>query len=186
MPSHTTRTQPVSHGAGRCASYAPPRWRFRSAKAVTAVAISCLLGTCGGGTAPGAALPPPDPERLFFSPELGVDLSEFRRTSSGLYVQDVEAGDGPVARRDSRVWVHYVGWLPDGTVFDGSMGGEPFHFRLGGSEVIRGWNEGIPGMRRGGTRRLVVPPSLAYGARGRGDVPAGATLVFLLELVDVG
>ncbi len=130
-------------------------------------------------------MPPSDPAALFFAPELEVDLSEFTRSASGLYVQDVQLGDGPIARRTSRVWVRYVGWLPDGTVFDGNVGGEPYHMRLGGNEVIRGWNEGIVGMKRGGIRRLVVPPGLAYGSRGRGDVPPGATLVFYLELVDV-
>ena len=93
-------------------------------------------------------------------------------------------GTGTMARRTSRVWIYYVGWLPDGTVFDGQLQGEPFHFRLGGSEVIRGWNEGIRGMRIGGRRRLVVRPGLAYGSRGRGDVPAGATLVFEVQLID--
>lgn len=148
-----------------------------------------VVGACAGGAGPaeesGAALPPSDPALLFFAPELEIDLTAFERTRSGLYLQDVEVGDGPVARRDSRVWIHYVGWLPDGTIFDGSMGGDPYHLRLGGREVIRGWNEGIVGMRRGGVRRLVVRPGLAYGSSARGDIPAGSTLVFHLELVDV-
>lgn len=144
-----------------------------------------ITGCGGGGAAQPAALPPADPTELFFAAELEVDLSEFERTSSGLYVQDVVEGDGPVARRTSRVWIEYVGWLPDGTVFDGNLGGDPYAIRLGGNEVIRGWNEGIVGMRRGGVRRLVVPPRLAYGSSGRGDIPPGSTLVFYLELVDV-
>ena len=145
-----------------------------------------LSGCGGGGAAPSASLPPSDPAALFFAPDLDIDLGDFERTSSGLYVQDLEEGKGAVARRESRIWIYYVGWLPDGTVFDGNVGGEPFHFRLGGNEVIRGWNEGIVGMKRGGRRRLVVRPGLAYGSRGRGKVPAGATLVFEVELVDVG
>jgi len=64
--------------------------------------------------------------------------------------------------------------------------GDPFHVRLGGSEVIRGWNEGLVGMRRGAERRLVVPPGLAYGSRARGRIPAGSTLVFHVRVVDVG
>ena len=144
-----------------------------------------LLGCGGGPDVESGALPPRDPALLFFSPELEIDLSTFDRLESGLYVQDVEVGDGPIARRTSRVWIHYVGWLPDGSVFDASLGGDPYHTRLGGNEVIRGWNQGVAGMKRGGVRRLVVPPQLAYGSRGQGDVPPGATLVFQIELVDV-
>jgi FKBP-type peptidyl-prolyl cis-trans isomerase FkpA len=153
------------------------------------LSVGLLLSVtgCAGGSGPDAdlALPPSDPALLFFAPELEIDLSQFVKTSSGLYIQDVEVGDGPIARRTSRVWIHYVGWLPDGTVFDASMGGDPFHLRLGEREVIRGWSEGISGMRRGGIRRIVVRPGLAYGSSRRGDIPPGATLVFRLELVDV-
>lgn len=151
------------------------------------VFLACAVVACGGTSAPvdSAALPPSDPADLFFAPELEIELSEFEKTSSGLYIQDVQIGDGPIARRTSRVWIEYVGWLPDGTVFDGNVGGDPYNVRLGGNEVIRGWNEGIAGMKRGGIRRLVVRPSLAYGSRGRGDIPPGSTLVFHVELIDV-
>lgn len=142
------------------------------------------LAGCGGAGA-AAGVQTPDPALLYYAPELGIDLNDFEVTDSGLYFQDVEVGEGPIARRTSRVWIHYVGWLTDGSVFDASLGGDPYHLRLGGNEVIRGWNEGIAGMRRGGVRRLVVRPSLAYGSRGSGDVPPGATLVFRLELVDL-
>ena len=148
-----------------------------------ALLMAGSLGACAGGPEP--ALPPSDPTQLFFAPDLEVDLSNFERTTSGLYVQDVSIGDGPITRRTSRVWIEYVGWLPDGTVFDGNLGGDPYAIRLGGNEVIRGWNEGIVGMRRGGIRRLVVPPRLAYGSSRRGRIPAGSTLVFYVELVDV-
>ena len=148
-----------------------------------------LLAACGGGSAATggleSALPPSDPAQLFYAPELEVDLTDFERTSSGLYVEDLEIGEGPIARRTSRVWIEYVGWLPDGTLFDGNVGGDLYNLRLGGNEVIRGWNEGIVGMRRGGIRRLVVPPRLGYGSQRRGDIPPGSTLVFYIELVDV-
>ncbi len=78
-----------------------------------------------------------------------------------------------------------MGWWPDGTVFDGNVGGTPYAIRLGGNEVIRGWNQGIVGMRRGGIRRLVVRPGLAYGSSRRGDIPPGSTLIFHIELIDV-
>lgn len=154
------------------------------ARAIGAALLALLPQGCAAG--PDVALPPADPAQLFFAPALDIDLDEFERTESGLYIQEIEIGEGPVARRDSRVWIRYVGWLADGTVFDASVDGPPYHLRLGGNEVIRGWNEGIVGMRRGGERRLVVRPGLAYGSRGRGRIPPGSTLVFHLELVDVG
>lgn len=176
----------------RVASGVASRMRVRIAARVVSYATmlaALLVAACGGGAGNAAdgpaALPPSDPALLFFAPELEIDLTRFEQTRSGLYVEDVEVGDGPVARRDSRVWIHYVGWLPDGTVFDASLGGDPYHLRLGGREVIRGWNEGIVGMKRGGVRRLVVRPGLGYGSSARGDIPAGSTLVFRLELVDV-
>jgi FKBP-type peptidyl-prolyl cis-trans isomerase FkpA len=145
-----------------------------------------VLAACagGGGGAPEAPAPY-DPERVAFAPELGVDLAAMERTSSGLYVQDLREGDGFTAQRSSLVTLHYVGYLPDGTIFDASAGGEPFQFRLGGNEVIRGWNQGIPGMRRGGIRRLVVRPSLGYRAQGRGKIPPNSTLIFDIQLLDV-
>lgn len=127
-----------------------------------------------------------DPAQLTFADELQVDLASMEQLEPGLYVEDVMEGDGPEARRSSRVRVHYLVWLPDGTLVDGSVGREPYLFRLGGSEVIRGWNRAIPGMRVGGTRRLVVRPGLAYGSRRAGDVPPNSTLVFEIQLMDVG
>lgn len=152
---------------------------------LTASVLTGSIAACAGGVGQAAPLPPADPAELQFAPELEIDLSSFERSESGLYIQDVQVGEGRPARRNSRVWIEYVGWLPDGTVFDGNVGREPYNVRLGGTEVIRGWNEGIEGMRRGGLRRLVVPPSLAYGSSRRGDIPPGSTLVFYIELVDV-
>jgi hypothetical protein len=164
-----------------------------SRRCASVVAASALIGAGGCGSAGGVAMESgagpedraPDLSDVAFAPELAIDLGDFELRPSGLYVQDVVVGSGPVARRTSRVWVRYVGRLADGTVFDGNLGGQPYAARLGGSEVIRGWNEGITGMRRGGIRRLVVPPHLGYGSRGRGDVPPRATMIFDLELVDV-
>jgi FKBP-type peptidyl-prolyl cis-trans isomerase len=107
-----------------------------------------------------------------------------RRTPSGLYIQDIKVGTGATARRTSLVSVRYTGYLADGTLFDTTGGDKPLSFRLGGNDVIRGWTEGIPGMREGGIRRLVVRPELAYGGRGHGPVPPNATLVFDIQLVE--
>ena len=150
-----------------------------------AVSLVTLAACSVGVGSPEQILPPKDPAEIFFAHDLGIDLADFDRTSSGLYIQDLTGGAGVMARRTSRVWIEYVGWLPDGTVFDGNIGGTPYAIRLGGNEVIRGWNEGIVGMRRGGVRRLVVGPDLAYGSSRRGDIPPGSTLIFYIELIDV-
>ena len=108
-------------------------------------------------------------------------------TPNGLTYQDVAEGTGAEAKKGDQVSVHYTGWLMDGTKFDSSKDrGDPFEFRLGGGQVIKGWDEGVAGMKIGGTRKLTIPPSLGYGARGAGGViPPNATLVFEVELLGV-
>ena len=110
-------------------------------------------------------------------------------TPSGLQYDDTVAGTGATATAGRRVSVHYTGWLfrdgQAGRQFDSSKGrGEPFSFRLGGGEVIAGWDEGVQGMQVGGTRVLIIPPELGYGAYGAGGViPPNATLKFEVELL---
>ena len=108
--------------------------------------------------------------------------------------QDVTPGTGAEAAKGNTVRVHYTGWLYDssaannrGTKFDSSKDrGEPFDFNLGAGEVIQGWDEGVAGMKVGGTRVLTIPPEMGYGSRGAGGViPPNATLVFEVELLDV-
>ncbi len=111
-------------------------------------------------------------------------------TPSGLQYEDTIAGTGEQARAGQQVSVHYTGWLYQdgqaGKKFDSSDRNEPFGFALGAGRVIKGWDEGVQGMRVGGTRRLVIPPELGYGARGAGGViPANATLLFVVELLGV-
>ena len=108
-------------------------------------------------------------------------------TPSGLKYQDVKQGTGDVATAGKNVSVHYTGWLTNGTKFDSSKDrGQPFEFPLGGGRVIRGWDEGVQGMKVGGVRKLTIPPELGYGARGAGGViPPNATLVFEVELLGV-
>jgi FKBP-type peptidyl-prolyl cis-trans isomerase len=97
-------------------------------------------------------------------------------------------GTGTEATAGKKVSVHYTGWLTDGKKFDSSKDrGQPFQFRLGAGEVIRGWDQGVAGMKIGGKRKLTIPPDLGYGARGAGGViPPNATLVFEVELLGVG
>ncbi|EON12092.1 MULTISPECIES: FKBP-type peptidyl-prolyl cis-trans isomerase [Pandoraea] len=108
-------------------------------------------------------------------------------TDSGLQYDDLQVGDGTEATPGKTVTVHYTGWLTDGKKFDSSKDrNDPFAFVLGGGMVIRGWDEGVAGMKVGGKRKLVIPPELGYGARGAGGViPPNATLVFEVELLDV-
>ena len=108
-------------------------------------------------------------------------------TASGLTYQDLAVGEGEEAAKGMQVTVHYTGWLTDGTKFDSSKDrNEPFDFPLGAGHVIKGWDEGVAGMKVGGKRKLTIPPSLGYGARGAGGViPPNATLVFDVELLGV-
>ncbi|MDR2240381.1 MAG: FKBP-type peptidyl-prolyl cis-trans isomerase [Zoogloeaceae bacterium] len=106
---------------------------------------------------------------------------------SGLIYEELTIGNGEAAAPGQTVSVHYTGWLTDGTKFDSSKDrDEPFDFPLGAGYVIRGWDEGVQGMRPGGVRKLTIPPELGYGARGAGGViPPHATLVFEVELIDI-
>lgn len=108
-------------------------------------------------------------------------------TSSGLSYIDLVVGDGREAEIGDTATVHYTGWLTDGTKFDSSVDrGEPFSFRVGSGMVIKGWDEGVSTMRKGGKRKLIIPPHLAYGARGVGKIiPPDATLTFVVELLDL-
>ena len=107
-------------------------------------------------------------------------------TASGLIYEDTIEGNGAEAKAGHFVTVHYTGWLTNGSKFDSSKDrGEPFSFPLGAGHVIRGWDEGVAGMKVGGTRRLIIPPQLGYGARGAGGViPGNATLLFEVELLE--
>ncbi|MEY4580618.1 MAG: hypothetical protein RL701_5321 [Pseudomonadota bacterium] len=105
-----------------------------------------------------------------------------------LQIEDVKVGTGAVAEAGKNVTVHYVGTLTDGSKFDSSRDrGQGFSFKLGGGQVIKGWDQGVAGMKIGGLRKLTIPPDLAYGDRGFPPViPARATLVFEVELLSVG
>lgn len=109
------------------------------------------------------------------------------KTGSGLQFIDIERGTGDSPKAGETVVVHYTGWLEDGTKFDSSLDrGRPFSFPIGEGQVIAGWDEGLATMQVGGTRRLLIPPELGYGAGGYPPViPANATLTFDVELLEI-
>lgn len=108
------------------------------------------------------------------------------KTTSGLQITDETVGTGAVATDGKQVTVQYTGTLTNGTVFDSSYSrNQPFPFTLGAGQVIKGWDEGVVGMKVGGKRKLVIPPSLGYGNQAVGSIPANSTLIFEVQLISV-
>ena len=106
-------------------------------------------------------------------------------TASGLKYVDVTQGNGAAAQNGQMLTVHYTGTLQNGTKFDSSVDrGKPYQFRLGTGSVIKGWDEGLLGMKVGGKRKLTIPAALGYGARGSSNIPPNSTLLFEVELLD--
>jgi FKBP-type peptidyl-prolyl cis-trans isomerase len=145
-----------------------------------ALALAVLpLAASGCGDSPTSI------EDTRFASSLGVDLGSMTRTASGMYYSDLVVGTGAVAQSGKTVGVYYKGSLPNGRVFDSLSSGTPFSFKLGTRAVIPGFDEGITGMKVGGKRLMVIPPSLGYGDREAGSIPANSILVFEVTLVSV-
>jgi FKBP-type peptidyl-prolyl cis-trans isomerase len=163
-----------------------------SKSAIAAVAILMVVLGCGfvlSQAAPSAKQPAKKlaivhPNTKFPARVTGDGV----KTESGLQYWDIVTGTGAVAKEGDRVRVHYTGWLITGKKFDSSVdAGRPFTFALGNGEVIRGWDEGIMGMKVGGKRQLHIPPELGYGEGGSpdGTIPSNAPLIFDVQLLSV-
>ncbi len=164
-------------------SFANCRSTLRSLAPATRAALAtaaCVATVAVWGQQPQTGSPPP-------SSKIGAQVTELKKV-------DVKQGDGAEAVAGKNVIVHYTGWLYDpaapdshGAKFDSSVDRkEPFAFPLGAGKVIKGWDQGVAGMKVGGKRTLVIPPDMGYGARGAGGViPPNATLIFDVELLDV-
>lgn len=127
-------------------------------------------------------------ESTLEEPTVQAADSDYTTTDSGLKYREISAGTGESPKKGQMVTVHYTGTLEDGTKFDSSRDrNQPFKFRIGVGQVIKGWDEGVATMRAGGRRELIIPPDLGYGARGAGGViPPNATLLFDVELLGIG
>ena len=155
---------------------------MKTAIVILTIALLALVGMAIAQTAPAkkaAAKPAASgPTKVTGAPT---------KTASGLEYWDIKVGTGAVAQTGQHVKVDYTGWLTSGKKFDSSVGtGKPFAFMLGGGQVIKGWDEGVVGMKVGGKRQLRIPPDLAYGAAGYpGAIPPNSTLIFDVQLIDV-
>jgi FKBP-type peptidyl-prolyl cis-trans isomerase len=131
-------------------------------------------------------LDPSDPNPILFAmAEETPSDNNSKTTESGLTIIDLVLGEGDEAKSGQTVTVNYTGTLENGEQFDTSYGRAPFPFPLGGGRVIKGWDEGVSGMKVGGKRKLIIPPELGYGSRNMGPIPANSTLIFEVELLKV-
>jgi FKBP-type peptidyl-prolyl cis-trans isomerase len=148
--------------------------------------ITAALAACGGGSkATPTSTPPAATATTAVAQPIPTIAGVATLTASGLQIIDTIVGTGAEAKPGDTVTAQYTGYLADGTIFDGpTLHGGPVKFSL--SKVIQGWSEGVPGMKIGGKRRVVIPPDLAYGATGYGQtIPPNATLTFDIQLVSI-
>ena len=150
--------------------------------AMAATALLAAIVGCGSEAGP----TDPDITGITFAPSLNVDLAQMTKTSQGVYFRDLLAGSGGVVQGSSRIRAHYRGWLPSGSEFDANQPPAiPLEVTLGQGALIAGWEIGVPGMKVGGTRQLVIPPSLGYGSAGQGPIPPNSYLVFTVNMVSI-
>jgi len=151
---------------------------FRLRRTATLLSLILAASCGGGGDTPVTA---PAIESTTFASALGIDLSTFTKTSTGLYYKDLNVGTGTQVATGQNVTTNYIGWLTDGTQFDAGS----IQFAFGTGAVIAGWDQGLGGMKVGGARMLIVPPALGYGSKGSGKVPGNAIMVFRVSVITI-
>jgi FKBP-type peptidyl-prolyl cis-trans isomerase FkpA len=155
---------------------------FRAMAVAVIAFMPVLLASCGlDYSDPEPAIPI---ENTTFASALGVDLAASTRTTNGAYYRDIVVGTGATIAAGQHLTVRYSGWLANGTLFDSNLSAaSPLPFTFGVGAVIEGWDEGLIGIKVGGTRQLIIPPSLGYGAADYGPIPANSVLVFTVQVV---
>lgn len=151
------------------------------------MALGCNRSTSDSSGVTDPVVYTEDPATTAYASALNVTIGSMTKTPSGLYYKDLVTGTGATAAAGYTVRVQYAGYLVNGSQFDTTEGKTPayFEFLLNAGKVIKGWDEGVQGMKVGGRRQLVIPPALGYGSSGSGSVPANAILVFEVILLQV-
>ena len=159
--------------------------RFLRAARGLAVALP-LLAAAGACASDRPTAPITTVEETTFAPALNVDLAASNRLGSGVYTRDLEVGEGPAVGSQSTVTLNYTLWLANGhQVESGSIDDPSEPYTLGQGQTIPGFEQGLVGMQPGGRRQILIPPAMAYGARGQGPIPGFAVLVFEVEMLTV-
>ena len=158
--------------------------RARSTLATLFLVSGALVAACGSDKSTTEVLPVPNIDTIKFASSLGINVSSFTKTGYGLYYKDIVAGTGATVAKGDTLFVHYFGYFPTGIVFDSNPStAEPFRFTVGAGGVIAAWDSAAVGMKIGGQRELIVPPSLGYGSAAHGSIPANSVLVFTITAV---
>jgi len=151
--------------------------------ALGALSFAIALTTACLGDSLGVASSPTVEETTFAS-SLGIDLSKYTRTTNGAYYRDITVGTGAAVAVGDSINIRYTGWLSDGTQFDSNTSAAtPYPSRLDANHIIPGLVEGLPGMRVGGTRQVLVPPALGYGVYQVSQIPGNSVLVFTVQMI---
>jgi len=164
---------------------------MRAVRPLALAAAFLVIAACNGSTTSTTPVDTnvytADPATSQYASSLNVSIGSMMKTSSGLYYKDLVVGTGATASAGYTARVQYTGWLPNGVAFDSTAGRNPnyFEFLVNAGKVIKGWDEGVQGMKVGGKRQLVIPPALGYGDSGSGSIPGHAILIFEISLLQV-